>query len=111
MKRTPMIALCLLLLTVSVGTSAVETPQCPAEYHPVETLRPAYPTNPVFRELEGWVLLEFRVLQDGSVESPKVVASSAKWFEQSAIAAMSKAVFPPQKAVCVQTFRVVYAVE
>ena len=53
-------------------------------------VQPVYPTQPLSRGLEGWVLVEFDVRPDGSVSNAFVVQSSHRSFERSALDAVQK---------------------
>jgi protein TonB len=56
---------------------------------------PVYPTRALQQGLEGWVIVEFDVLADGSVSNISVVESSDRIFEKSARHAASKFRFKP----------------
>lgn len=46
---------------------------------------PEYPQQPLRRNLEGYVIVEFDVLPDGSVANVRVVESTSSLFERAAI--------------------------
>lgn len=56
-------------------------------------VQPTYPAIAVTRELEGWVVVQFDVRPDGSVENATVVDSSHTLFEKPAIAAAERSRF------------------
>lgn len=59
-------------------------------------VQPAYPVIALERELEGFVVVEFDVRADGSVENVAVVESSHGLFEKSAMAAAQRCRFKPR---------------
>ena len=79
-----------------------------ADYQPLFKRPPAYPRGPLFRNLEGYVLLEFSVDKMGFVRDPSVIESSvarergAVWrefvgeFEAAAIDAARKFRYAPK---------------
>ena len=56
---------------------------------------PVYPARALQQGLEGWVIVEFDVLADGSVANIGVVESSDRIFENSARRAAAKFRFKP----------------
>jgi len=59
-------------------------------------VQPVYPSAPLSRGEEGWVLVEFDVTAAGTVRNVRVVDSSSRAFERSAIRAAAKFRFKPQ---------------
>ena len=59
-------------------------------------VEPQYPPRPLSRSLEGYVLVEFDVLADGSVANVSVVESSDRLFEKAAIRAAERFRFKPR---------------
>ncbi len=57
---------------------------------------PVYPARALQNELEGWVIVQFDVLADGTVTNIGVVESSDRIFERSARNAAAKFRFKPQ---------------
>ena len=57
---------------------------------------PVYPAVALRRELEGWVLVQFDVLANGTVRNISIVESSDPVFERSARNAAAKMRFKPQ---------------
>ena len=51
---------------------------------------PEYPQQPLRRNLEGYVIVEFDVLPDGSVANVRVVESTSSLFERAAINAAKR---------------------
>ncbi len=99
-----------LTLARTLVADAQETP-CPTSLEPTDRALPQYPMTPVRRELEGWVVVEFKVLEDGSTQDPVVVESSSRIFEKSALHAILKSKYPRQPTPCMHRERIDYAVE
>lgn len=59
-------------------------------------VQPVYPAAAQARDLEGWVLIEFDVLQDGQVVNARVVESSSRIFERAALRAAYRFRFKPR---------------
>ncbi len=57
---------------------------------------PVYPARAVARNLEGWVLVQFDVLEDGRVSNTSVVQSSDSVFDKAAITAAEHFKFKPR---------------
>lgn len=57
---------------------------------------PVYPARAIARNLEGWVLVQFDVLQDGRVSNISVVESSDGVFDQAAMTAAEHFKFKPR---------------
>ena len=53
-------------------------------------VEPSYPGPATARNLEGWVIVEFDVNPDGSVSNVRIVSSSHRVFEKSAIRAAER---------------------
>ena len=53
-------------------------------------VQPTYPSGPLSQGLEGWATVKFDVLPDGSVANVRILESSSRAFERSAIQAASK---------------------
>lgn len=62
----------------------------------VMMVQPVYPVTAVERELDGFVVVEFDVRADGSVENASVVESSHEVFEKPALAAAERCRFKPR---------------
>lgn len=58
--------------------------------------QPEYPLNAVRRGLEGYVVVEYTVLQNGSVEQAFVVESSSSIFHRAALEAANSLRYPPR---------------
>ena len=64
---------------------------------PLVRINPQYPRNELLAGVEGWVKVRFTVEPDGSVSSPKVVASKPpRVFDSSALRAIKKWKFKPK---------------
>jgi len=53
-------------------------------------VQPTYPVGQIQRGIEGYVVVEFDVLPDGTVGNIRVIESSSRAFERSAIEAASR---------------------
>lgn len=62
----------------------------------VVRVQPVYPATAQARGLEGWVLVEFDVRQDGQVANVRVVESSSRIFEKAALRAAYRFRFKPR---------------
>ena len=58
--------------------------------------QPIYPASAIRQELDGFVIVEFDVLADGTVANARVVESSDSVFEHSALRATMKFRFKPR---------------
>ncbi len=75
----------------------------PGEQHhdgdiiPIVRIEPQYPRDALVRGLEGWVRVEFTILEDGSVADVDVVDADPKGiFERNAIRAVMRWKFKPR---------------
>ena len=66
------------------------------EYLPIEKIAPVYPTEAAALRLEGYVIVEFTIDENGSVADPFVVESSSPIFEAAALEAASKFKYKPR---------------
>lgn len=66
------------------------------EYLPIVKVAPVYPTRALARRLEGHVLVEFSVTENGAVKDVVVIESTAEIFEQPAIDAVTKFKYKPR---------------
>jgi len=95
-----------LLLTASAAyASDSDIPRCPEELMADEPVVPIYPTDTLE---EGWVVVEFVVQQDGSTANPRVVKSSSRVFEVSAIQAILRTRYAERAESCVHRERLNY---
>jgi TonB family protein len=86
-----------LLLFAGLAADAAEVPvdlrehiQLSEHLHLVEQPIPDFPKSELIRGREGWVLLSYAVLEDGSVFSPAIEASSgSEAFNEAAIPSFS----------------------
>lgn len=103
--RNPKFVLVFLLVT-GAATNAAEEPVVLREHvrlgehlHLVEQPMPDFPKSELTRGREGWVLLRFAVLEDGTVFSPVVEASSgSEAFNDAATKAVSRWRYIPGQA-------------
>ena len=64
---------------------------------PLVRINPQYPRNELLGGVEGWVKIQFVVLPDGSVSSPRVIESKPpRVFDSSALRAIKKWKFKPK---------------
>jgi protein TonB len=69
-------------------------PAVPEEFQPIETL-----ADSRREKIEGWVRVEFTVLEDGRVADPRIKAAQPPGvFEQAALAAVARSKFRPATA-------------
>src|SRR5690606_38664758 len=66
------------------------------EYLPIVKVAPVYPADAVTLRLEGYVIVEFTVDENGSVEDPFIVESSSPIFEAAALEATWKFKYKPR---------------
>ena len=85
---------------------------------PYVQVRPVYPRNALVRGLEGFVLVEFCVTQNGNVRDPAVVvAEPPTMFDRSALNAVSRFKYKPRVEnempveVCGVQTRIVFELE
>lgn len=64
--------------TTVAADQAAQAEQAGAEYLPVMKAQPRFPGKALRKGLEGWVLVEFTVLPDGSVADPRVIENCAR---------------------------------
>ena len=65
---------------------------------PMYVVRPTYPFKAVMKEIEGFVLVEFTVRENGTVVNPVVLASEpGDLFDDAALSAISKFKFQPRE--------------
>ena len=57
---------------------------------------PVYPYTALVEGLEGYVIVEFTVTRDGTVDEIRIVESTRPEFEQPAIATVAKAKYRPR---------------
>jgi protein TonB len=67
------------------------------EYLPIVKVRPIYPSNALVRGIEGYVLVEFTVTREGTVQDIEVVESEPEGvFDRAAIQAAAKFKYRPR---------------
>ena len=94
------------LLFAGLPAGAAEQPVVLREHvelqehlHLIEQPKPEFPRSEFLRGREGWVLLSYDVLEDGTVFSPVVEASSgSEAFDEAAVEAVSKWRYIPGEA-------------
>ena len=71
--------------------------QADAEYLPIVTIQPQYPTRALQRGIEGWCQVMFTVNENGGVEDPVVVdAEPPNIFDSASIRAVQRFRFNPR---------------
>lgn len=69
-----------------------------SELTPLYVVQPAYPLSAAMREIEGFVIVEFSVKENGAVVNPTVVNSEPKVvFDEAALNAVSRFRFRPRE--------------
>lgn len=69
-----------------------------SELSPMFVVQPTYPLRATMREIEGYVIVEFSVRENGTVANPRVVESEpGSIFDESALAAISRFKFKPRE--------------
>lgn len=66
------------------------------EYMPIVQVAPRYPPRAAERGLEGYVILEFTVTREGTVQNPAVVESSNSVFDRPAMDAVLRFRYRPR---------------
>ena len=98
-----------LLLTASAAHATDSTiPRCPEDLKADEPVVPIYPTD-TFEE--GWVVVEFVVQPDGHTANPRVIESSSRRFERSAVRAILKTRYAKRADSCLHRERLNYLLE
>lgn len=104
-----MTAIIALLLAMGVGNAEGSAiPRCLDGIVPKERVSPGYPTD-TFRD--GWVLVEFVILTSGKTEHVRVIESSSRIFERSAIWAIRQWQYAVQVRPCIRQERLTYVAE
>lgn len=69
-----------------------------SDLSPLFVVQPIYPLSAAMREIEGFVLVEFSVRDNGTVANPVVIASEPDvLFDQAALNAVSRFKFKPRE--------------
>ncbi len=79
-----------------VGPGPVSLAQSDGPLVAMLRVQPVYPSVAAERGLEGWVLVQFDVAEDGTVENIFVVQSSHRIFERASIRAAERLRYRPQ---------------
>jgi TonB family protein len=66
------------------------------DWLPIVKVAPVYPPGAVESGLEGYVIVEYTVTENGSVADPVVVESSSDLFEESALQSVRKYKYQPR---------------
>jgi len=75
-----------LAVVISAGTEAVA----------IETTKPVYPGEALTRDIEGWVVVNYVINQDGSTEDIRILDTSREgYFEKASIQAVERWKFNP----------------
>lgn len=68
-----------------------------SELAPLHVVQPIYPLRAVMKEIEGYVVVEFSVRENGTVTNPVVIQSEPEvLFDQAALSAISRFKFQPR---------------
>ncbi len=80
-----------------LGNWSAGDPKAEGEAMPIVRINPRYPRRALLEGIEGWVRLEFTILEDGSVKDVIVAESQpSQIFDRSAILAVMKWKFKPR---------------
>ena len=101
------------LVALSLAASAAHAtdstfPRCPEDLKADEPVVPIYPSD---RYEEAWVVVEFVVQSDGSTANPRVIESSSRIFERSAVRAILKTRYAERTEPCLHRERLNYSME
>ena len=91
-------AVCTIAVPVAVGwlsAGSVASAQ-EEEFLPIVKVAPVYPEAAFLSSLEGYVIIEFTVTEQGTVENPIVIDASSTLFEESALNAARKFKYKPR---------------
>ena len=66
------------------------------EYLPIVKVAPVYPARALNRGLEGYVIVEFTVTRQGTVQDVFIIESSSSLFDRAAIEAALKFKYKPR---------------
>lgn len=105
--KPPPVALNMEMPTVSVPVSAgsgpyigqwrTGDPAAEGDVIPIVRIDPQWPREALLSGIEGWVLVEFTITEDGGVEDPDVLESEPRrMFDRNAIRAILKWKFKPR---------------
>ena len=91
------------IATVSAGSAMIsaasaQTPEAlfsSKELRVIEQSLPAYPRRAQLSGIEGYTVVEFTVLTDGSVSSPAIAQSNSRLFTRAALEAIETWKFEP----------------
>ena len=92
-----------------VGADPIQ--HCEESLIPIERVAPAYPTSPIRRSESNFVVLEFVVDETGIPSGIKVVESSDRLFERSAMLAISDWRYPKRPSRCLHRIKLTYEIE
>lgn len=84
----------------TIGIRDIQVPiEAPvSDILPMVVIQPAYPLVAVRKQIEGYVVVQFSVRENGSVVNPTVVDSEPEdLFDQAALAAVSRSRFKPRE--------------
>lgn len=80
-----------------IGQWSAEDPAAEGDVIPIVRIDPQWPREALLEGKEGWVLVEFTILKDGSVADPRVVeAEPRRLFDRNTIRAILKWKFKPR---------------
>jgi len=83
------------LLSTSVSADTDSEFYSSKDLRAVETSIPEYPRSAELSGVEGYTVVEFTVMPDGSVSAPAIAESSYRLFSRAALAAISDWKFEP----------------
>jgi len=83
------------LLSTSVSADTAGEFYSSKDLRAVETSIPEYPRSAELSGVEGYTVVEFTVMPDGSVSAPAVAESSYRLFSRAALAVISDWKFEP----------------
>jgi TonB family protein len=82
-------------LTAGANAQTPETTFSSKELRIVEQSLPEYPRRAELSGIEGYTVVEFTVLPDGSVAAPTIAQSNSRLFTRAALAAIESWKFEP----------------
>ena len=83
------------ILSTSVSADTAGEFYSSKDLRAVETSIPEYPRSAELSGVEGYTVVEFTVMPDGSVSAPAIAESSYRLFSRAALAAISDWKFEP----------------
>ena len=84
------------VIDVSMNVGGVGFGITDGEYLPIVKVAPVYPARALNRGLEGYVIVEFTVTENGSTRDAFVVESTSTLFDRAAVEAALKFKYKPR---------------